>query len=248
VRDRARALVADAQVTARGAAGGAAPAGEPPDLAALWAEADGLELADGTRLLARGEVAAATAWLVGEKALEWGPELWVIGERDDLVVVRDLDAAGTRAGGGVLETATDGLSVLTRVAMDVIGYLEARLGRAGAGLSPEQEARAATARRDAEGLARALGRAFYPGAEREAWQAAHTLGALRAGAGDVEGALEAFTVAVAARVRSVPRGAGTGEAAAAWKACAIAAEKAGASAVAAACRAMMESREHDASR
>ena len=32
----------------------------------------------------------------------------MIGERDDLVIVRDLDTAGARAGGGVLEAPTDG--------------------------------------------------------------------------------------------------------------------------------------------
>jgi len=161
-----------------------------------------------------------------------------IGERDDLVIVRDLDRDGARAGGGVLEAPTDGLSTLARAAMDVIGYLEARLGiAAGGALAPEQEARAAAAQRDGEALSRALARGFYPGAEREVWQAALALGALRAGSGDAAGAMDAFATAASARVRSVPRGAEASEAAAAWRACAVAAEKAGARDVAAECRA-----------
>ncbi|APR81643.1 Hypothetical protein A7982_06992 [Minicystis rosea] len=237
--ERARSIAAHPRVVTRGAPSSTPPlAGEPADLAALWAEADGLELADGTRILPRGEIASATAWLVSERALEWGPDLWVIGERDDLVLVRDLDAAHARAGGGVVETPTDGLSTLTRIAMDVTGYLEARLGIASNGpLSPEQEARAAAAQRDATGLAHALSRGFYPGAEREVWQAALALGALRAGSGDAASAMDAFATAVAARVRTVPRGAEASEGASAWRACAVAAEKAGAKDIAAACRA-----------
>lgn len=236
--ERASAIAAHPRVVRHGGASAATPlADEPADLAALWAIADGVELADGTRVLRRDEIVAATAWLVGEKSLEWGPDLWVIGERDDLVIIRDLDRDGARAGGGVLEAPTDGLSTLARAAMDVIGYLEARLGIAAEGaLAPEQEARAAIARRDEEALARALSRPFYPGAEREVWQAAHTLGALRAGRGDAAGAMDAFATAVAARVRSVPRGAEARESAAAWKACAVAAEKAGGRDVASACR------------
>src|SRR5262249_14245106 len=93
------------------------------------------------------------------------------------------------------------------------------------------------ARRDAEGIARAIARGFYPGAERDLAHAALSLGALRAGAGDAEGALDAFARAVEARVRAAPRGAGPAEARAGWKTCAVAAEKAGALAVAEACRA-----------
>lgn len=209
---------------------------EPADLSAIWAACDGLELADGTRLLARGEVASATAWLVSERALEWSHDLWVIGERDDLVIVRDLDLAFARAGGGVLETATDGLSTLSRVAMDVLGYFEDRLGIAASGeVAPEREARDAAARRDAGGIARAIARGFYPGADREAWHAGLALGAILAGEGDAEGAMRAFEAATEARARSAPRGA-SGELRAAWRACAVAAEKAGARDVAAACR------------
>jgi hypothetical protein len=234
--ERARRLAEHSAVTLkRGPAADPALPGEPADLTALYATTDGIELGDGTRILARGEIAAATEWLKGERSLEWSADLWVIGERDDLVIVRDLDAAGTRAGGGVLEAPTDGLSALMRAALDVLGYLEERVGTAREH-APERAAREAVARRDAEGIARALAREFYPGAERDLAHAALSLGAIRAGAGDAEGALEAFAQAVAARVRAAPRGAETSVARAAWKTCAVAAEKAGATAVAATCR------------
>jgi hypothetical protein len=240
VRERARVLSAHAGVTLKGPpSGGAALAGEPPDLGALYAVADGLELADGTRILARGEIASATEWLVGERSLSWGPDLWVIGERDDLVLVRDLDAAGARAGGGVLEAPTDGLTTLRRAALDVLGYLEERLGHVSLPpeLAPERAAREAVACRDAAGIAQAIARGFYPGAERDLAHAALSLGSLRAGAGDAEGAMEAFAASVHARVRGAPRGAEASEERAGWKTCAVAAEKAGAPAIAAACRA-----------
>jgi hypothetical protein len=208
---------------------------EPADLTALYAVTNGIELTDGTRILARGEIAGATAWLKGEKSLEWGDDLWVIGEREDLVIVRDLDATGARAGGGVLEAPTDGLSAPARAALDVIGYLEERLGAAPA-RAPERAARAAVAQRDAEGIAQAIAHEFYPGAERELWHAALTLGGLRAGAGDAEGALAAFARAVEARARGAPRGAAASEAVAGWKTCAVTAEKAGAAALARRCR------------
>jgi hypothetical protein len=233
---RALLIAGHPAVAARsGPAAGPPLTGEPDDLSALYAVTDGIALADGTRILARGEIAAATAWLEAEKSLEWGEDLWVAGEREDLVIVRDLDAAGTRAGGGVLEAPTDALSAPARVALDVIGYLEERLGTA-AEHAPERAAREAVARRDAEGIDRAIARGFYPGAERELAHAALSLGALRAGAGDAERALEAFGRAVEARVRAAPRGAGPSEARAAWKTCAVAAEKAGAPSVAEACR------------
>lgn len=239
---RARTFLADPRVTLRAPPSATPPLpDEPADLTALYAVTDGLELADGTRILARGEIAAATAWLVGDKSLEWSPELWVVGERDDLVLVRDLDEAHARAGGGVIEAPTDGLSTLKRAALDVLGYLEERLG-IDCDHAPERSAREAVARRDAEAIARAISRGFYPGAERDLSHAALSLGALRAGAGDAAAALEAFAQAVAARVRAVPRGAEASESAAAWKTCAVAAEKAGAPAVAAACRARVTAR------
>jgi hypothetical protein len=241
IGDAARRIVeAGARVTLRRPPSAAAPlAGEPADLAALYAVSDGIELADGTRVLPRGEIAAATAWLVGEKSLGWGPDLWVIGERDDLVIVRDLDAAGARAGGGVLETPTDGLTVLRRAALDVIGYLQDRLGVASPpyAVSPERRAREAAARGDAQALEEAIACGFYPGAERDLAHAALSLGAIRAGAGDAAGAMEAFERAVAVRVQAAPRGAEAIEARAAWRACAVAAEKTGARDVADRCRA-----------
>src|SRR5262245_35314546 len=134
---RARALLSLPSVVARrpplDASG--APASEPPDLAALYAVADGLELAAGTRILGRETAKEATVWLKHEKSLDWDADLTVIGERDDLVIVRDIDSGATRAGGGVLEAPTDGLSTFRRVALGVIGYLEVRCG---AGSNPEQ--------------------------------------------------------------------------------------------------------------
>ncbi len=159
----------------------------------------------------------------------------MIGERAELVIVRDLDAAGARAGGGVLEAPTDGLSAPERVALDLIGYLEERLGVAPP-RAPERTARAAAARGDAEGLAQAIARTFYPGAGRDLWHAALALGALRAAAGDAGGAMDAFTRAVDARVLGAPRGAGASEARAAWRTCAATAEKAGATELAERCR------------
>lgn len=229
--DLARAVLADPRVTAHPPSAEPELPEEPADLGALWSLSDGVELADGTRLLGRGEVLRATAWLITERALDtWGARRWVVGERDDLVIVRDLGDPG-----GVLETATDGLSSLERAAMDVIGYLALRLGLPGP-RSPEHEAREAAARGDADALARALARGFYPGAHRKAWQAWLALGALRAKAGDEEGALQAFTSGVEARVGGAPRGAERTERGAAWKACAVAAEKASAAGVVAACR------------
>jgi hypothetical protein len=236
--ERARNLVAHGAVSGRAEPARTEPrAEEPPDLVALHAVSDGLELADGTRILPRGEVLAATLWLVGERALSWGPDLWVVGERDDLVIVRDLDAAGVRAGGGVLTAPTDGLSRLAREAEDLVSYLEERVGIAPPSQAPERAAQDAAARRDADALAAALARPFYPGAARARAHAAQVLGGLRASAGDVTGALAAFTDSVAARVESAPRGADAAEARAGWRSAALAAEKAGAADVAAACRA-----------
>ena len=231
-------LEGEARITARRPPSASAPlAGEPPDLAALYAASDGLELADGTRILARGEIAAATGWLVAEKSLGWGPDLWVIGERDDLRDRAGFDAAGARAGGGVLEAPTDGLTALRRAALDLLGYLEDRLGMpATTEAAPERAAREAAARGDGEALARAIARGFYPGAERDLAHAALSLGVLRAGAGDAAGAMAAFEEAVAARVRAAPRGAEASETRAAWRTCAVAAEKAGAGELAARCR------------
>ncbi|WP_437309359.1 hypothetical protein [Sorangium sp. So ce388] len=240
---RVAALLARAGVEARpastGGDAGAWPAGlaEPPDVAALYAAADGLALPDGTLLLPRGDVARATAWLAEERSLDWAPDLLIIGEREDLVIVLDLDVEGARAGGGVLEVPTDGLASFQRVARSVVGYLERRLGVAGAeAASPEVRAREAAARRDVPALADALAEAMYPGAERQTAHAALTLGALLSARGD-EAAMDAFARSVEARVAAAPRGAAGPERLAAWRACEIAAREAGAEAIAAACAA-----------
>ncbi|WP_437679823.1 hypothetical protein [Sorangium sp. So ce131] len=238
---RVAALIARDGVEARPAEAGAGawPSGlaEPPDLAALYAAAGGLALPDGTVILPRGEVARATAWLVEERSLDWEDDLLVIGEREDLVIVLDLDVEGARAGGGVLEVPTDGLASFQRVARSVVGYVERRLGVPGAEpASPEVLAREAAARRDLPALAAALAEPMYPGAERQTAHAALTLGALLSARGD-EAALEAFARSVEARVAAAPRGAAGPERAAAWRACEIAAREAGAEVIAAACAA-----------
>jgi tetratricopeptide (TPR) repeat protein len=236
--DRVAAILASPRVSVRGAPGEGAPLERAPaDLATLHAAADGLELDDGTRILARAEVPAATAWLVDEKALSWEDDLWVVGERDDLVLVLDLDARGARAGGGLLEAATDGLEAFRRVALGVVEYLEARLGIAdGSPIAPERAAREAIALRDGDALEAAIARGFYPGADRELGHAAMSLGAIRSASGDRERAIAAFERAAAARARAVPRGAELAETAAAWRAFAVAAESAGAPEVAEICR------------
>ncbi|WP_437783506.1 hypothetical protein [Sorangium sp. So ce1097] len=242
---RVAALLACAGVEARPAStststgAGAWPHGlaEPPDVAALHAAADGLALPDGTLILPRGEVAQATAWLVEDRSLDWPHDLLVVGEREDLVIVLDLDVEGARAGGGVLEVPTDGLASFQRVARTVVGYLERRLGVAAAeAASPEVRAREAAARRDLPALAGALAEPMYPGAERQTAHAALTLGALLSERGD-EAALDAFARSVEARVAAAPRGAAAPERLAAWRACEIAAREAGAEAIAAACAA-----------
>jgi hypothetical protein len=237
--ERIAAILASPRVTVRGAPGeGPAFAdAAPADLARLHLAADGLELDDGTRILARAEIPRATSWLVEEKALSWEDDLWVVGERDDLVLVLDHDARRARAGGGLLEAATDGLEAFRRVALGVVEYLEARLGLAETPpIAPERAAREAIAVRDPDALEAAIARGFYPGADREAAHASMSLGAMRAASGERARALAAFERAAAARVRAVPRGAEAVETAAAWRAFAAAAESAGAPDIAEACR------------
>ena len=236
---RARAIVESSAAIAREPP---APRGEgaeplPWDLAALHAVADGLELADRTRILGRELSVKATAWLIEEKSLDWDADLLVLGERDDVVIVHDRDRSSKRAGGGVLEAPTDGLASFRRVALDALSYLERRAGiESGAAITPERAAREAGERGDAEALAQAIDRGFYPGATRELAHAALRLGALRAAQGDHEGALAAFTRSAEARVAAVPRGAEATERGAAWRAAAVAAEKAGSPSIAEACR------------
>lgn len=203
---------------------------EPPDLAALYARSDGLELEDGTTILPRGDLERTTAWLKQDKSLDdWPPDFIVVGERTDGVLVLDLDRSGERAGGGLLEAATDGLSIFRRVSMSVMGYLETRIDATHAGDAlPEKLARQAAERRDAKSLAAALDAPFYPGSERDFAHAALTLGALFAAEGDEAQALAAFERSVKARAASAPRGSAAREEAAAWKACSITANQAGA--------------------
>jgi hypothetical protein len=192
---------------------------EPADLAARFAFGGEIELADGTRLIGRADVARATAWLVEERALDWPDDLVVIGERDDLVVVRDLDADGARAGGGVLEAPTDGLRSFTRVALHVVEYLEARLGAPFdlEACAPERAARLAVDRRDEAALDHALARPWYPGADAERSRGFALVGELAAARGDEAAAMRAFESAAAARAAAAPRGSGAAAASAAWR-------------------------------
>jgi len=210
---------------------------EPPDLTALYARSDGLELEDGTTVLPRGDLARTTAWLKQDKSLDtWPDDLVVIGERTDGVLVLDLDRSGERAGGGLLEAATDSLSSFKRVSRSVVGYLEARLDpKSGSDAPPEEIARQAAGRKDREALAAALELPFYPGSERDFAHAALSLGALFAAEGEEASALAAFERSVKARAAAAPRGSGAREEAAAWRACSIAANQAGARSLAEEC-------------
>lgn len=208
----------------------------PADIAAFHAACDGLHLVDGTRILGREECGISTKWLRDEKSLVWEDDLFIIGERDDLVIVRDMDKQGLRAGGGVLEAATDGLESLKRVARDIIGYLELRVGLVDPNPAPERAARAAITARNAAALTRVLSEAFYPGNEADAALAALTLGEVQAQAGLEEAALRAFEQYADVRMRSARRGAQFIERAAAFRAAARAAESVGALALAEVCR------------
>ena len=140
--------------------------------------------------------------------------------------------------GGVLEAATDSLSTFKRAALGIVGYLEARLSPEGdRDPPPEKLARDAAASKDAEAIARAIARPFYPGADLELSHAALALGSIRAESGDTEGAMEAFELYVKARVRTVRRGAEAAEMRAAWRACAAQAERAGSLSISAVCAA-----------
>jgi len=211
--------------------------GDPPeDIAALHGTCDGLQLADGTRILGREECALSTKWLREEKSLVWEDDLFIVGERDDLVIVRDLDRQGVRAGGGVLEAATDGLETLKRVALDILGYVELRLGLVDPNPTPERMARIGVVERNADTLTHVLSQRFYPGNEADAALAALTLGELRAQAGQPEAALQAFEQYADLRARSARRGAQSIERAAAFRAAARAAESVGALDLAEVCR------------
>jgi len=212
------------------------PHPEPPDLAALYAVCDGLELEDGVRLFGRGELDDVTKWLVLEKGLLWPTDFVVVGERRDVVVVLDLDVGGTRAGGGVLEVASDDLGSFERAASSVVSYLLVRSG-AGDDLFPPSEmaARTAAGAGDRVALERELSRPMYPGQDRLFAALAIELGALLAEAGERDRALSTFERSVEARMRSVGRGGRSAEGAAAWRAAAHASRARGAEDVALAC-------------
>lgn len=213
----------------------------PPDLVALAAVADGLELSDGTRLLSLDEIEPATRWLIEDKSLGWDDELFVVGERDDLVIIRDVDSARKRAGGGVLEAATDDLLTFRRVAMDLVGYVETRLGLGpDPNPAPEVLCQQAIAQKDLASLNKALADSFYPGGERAQSQALLTLGELYVDAGDDVGAMRAFVRSVSIRVQGARRGAEKEERAAGFRAAARVAEAAGAKALAESCIARAE--------
>lgn len=197
---------------------------EPDDLRALYNASNGVTLSDGTRILPRGELAETTAWLVEDRSLEWDDDIVVIGERADMVIARDLDRDGARAGGGVLEAPHDALESFRRVARGVIGYLAARAGLVDLDPAPEIVLERAVSARDEPALTTALALSFYPGHARDVALAALTLGSMRAARGDEPGALAAFERFVAERVGSVGRGAASTETSAAWRACAIAAK------------------------
>jgi hypothetical protein len=209
---------------------------EPADLAALYAMCDGLTLDDGFSLLGKGEIADVTRWLVLEKSLGWPDDIVLVGERRDTVVALDFDVAGARAGGGVLEAASDDLEQFERVASSVLGYL---LTRVGAGQDdeppPEISARAAAVRGDAEELERELARPMYPGSGRLFARLALELGKLWARAEDVERAMAVFERSAEARAGMVGAGGSAAERASAWRAAAHASRSAGAEAIAALC-------------
>jgi hypothetical protein len=209
---------------------------EPADVGALYLACDGLLLDAGVRVFGRGELHDVTQWLVLEKALGWADDLVVVGERRDVVIVLDLDVAGARAGGGVLEVGADDLGAFDRVASGLLSYL---LVRAGAGEDdappPEIAARRAARDGDREALARELARPMYPGQDRLFASLAVELGALHAAAQDAPRALESFAQSVEARVRSVTRDARPAERQAGWRAAAIASRARGAHEVADAC-------------
>ena len=211
---------------------------EPPDLSALYAVCDGLELVDGEHIVGRGELGDVTAWLVMEKGLSWPSDLIVVGERRDIVIVLDLDVAGARAGGGVLEVGADDLGSFERVAGSVLGYLLVRAGAGGdIAPPPEIEARDAARVGDRLALERALGLPMYPGSDRGLAALFLELGALHAAAADSERALRAFERSVEARQRAVGRGGREAERVAAWTAAAHVARARGAEDIAVQCEA-----------
>lgn len=236
---RLHTLLASSAIVAKRPPGETAwplPFPAPPDITAFHSVCDGLEIEGGARILGREQVAVSTKWLRDEKSLLWEDDLFIIGERDDLVVVRDLDLEGIRAGGGILEAPTDGLESLKRVALDIVGYLELRLGLEDAHPAPERLVQMGVSQRNAAMLERALTQSFYPGNEADAALAALTLGEIRAQTGAADAALQAFEQYAALRMRAARRGAESMERAAAFRAAARTAESVGANELADVCR------------
>lgn len=216
-----------------------APHMEPDDLAALYAACDGLAIDEGgVLLLGEGELWDATRWLVLDKALDWPDDLLVVGERRDRVVVLDLDVEGVRAGGGVLEASSDELETFERVASDVVAWASIHAGGS-PDPSPPAEVAAATALEagDRGALEAALLRGFYPGSDARLAAFALRLGAMCVASGEPERAMRAFERSVAARTRTVRRGAEERERALAWRAAAQASRAAGSIELAEACEA-----------
>jgi hypothetical protein len=239
----ARVLASPAVLTAKPPRGAAwpLPCAEPADVRALYDACDGLTLSSGVALFGRGELRDVTQWLVLEKGLEWPPDLVVVGERRDSVIVLDLDEQGARAGGGVLEVANDDLGVFERMASGLVAYLAIQAG-AGHDPSPPPEvaARLAAAQADPAALARELERPLYPGQPRLAAALGNRLGELFAQAGQSERAWTAFEAAVRARVSAAGRGALEAERKAGWRAAALACRASGAEALAQRCEARAE--------
>lgn len=242
--ERCRRLVAsEGVVEKRAAHSGSMPESfsVPADLAALALVADGLVLRDGTRVLGLDAIEPATRWLVEEKSLDWDREILVVGERDDLVILRDVDASRKRAGGGILEVATDDLHAVRRVALNLVSYLEMRLGLGpDPNPAPEELCRKAIEQKDAFALNKALAEPFYPGSERVQAQAFLALGELYAASGDDVGAMRAFVRSVGLRVACAPKGSEASERAAGFRAAARIADGVGASALAESCLARAE--------
>lgn len=241
LQDRIRAVLASPRVLRilppRADAPWAAPYAAPADLQALYEACDGLVTENGFTLLGRGEIHDATRWLVLDRALGWPEDLLVIGERTASAVVLDLDVNGVRAGGGVLEAASDDLESFERVASDAVAYVELQVGLADPAPPPEVLAGRAAEAGDREKLEAELARPAYPGQERRRAALLHELGRMHAFHKDEARALAAFERSADARAGLVRKGAAERERAAAWKAAAITALGAGAEAVAAMCEA-----------
>ena len=241
VQDRIETVLASPRIARivppRADAPWGAPHPAPPDLDALYRSCDGLVTENGFTLLGRGEVFDTTRWLVLDKALSWPDDFLVIGERTASAVVVDLDVLGSRAGGGVLEAASDDLETFERVASDALAYISLQIGLLDPAPPAEVRARRAADEGDREALETELSRVSYPGQDRKRAALFHELGRLHAKKGDGARALLAFERSAEARALLVREGARDRERAAAWKAAAITARGTGDETVAAMCEA-----------